>query len=111
MNEILNRIDKANHIVVISHINPDADSIGSASAVYTHILRLHKKVSWFCASKNISVKLKFLPWSEKIKNSFPASADLAISVYFTLFFHPFHSQPSTFLKVTPQGLHIHFLSL
>lgn len=80
MNEILAQIEKANHIVVISHINPDADSIGSASAVYTHLLRLHKKVSWFCASKNINEKLKFLPWSEKIKNSFPTSADLAISL-------------------------------
>lgn len=80
MNEILKRIDKANHIVVISHINPDADSIGSASAVYTHLLRLHKKVSWFCISKNINKKLKFLPWSEKIRNSFPSSADLAIAL-------------------------------
>lgn len=80
MNKILKRIDKANHIVVISHINPDADSIGSASAVYTHLLRLHKKVSWYCASKNINAKLKFLPWSEKIRNSFPSSADLAIAL-------------------------------
>lgn len=80
MNEILERIDKANHIVLISHINPDADSIGSASAVYTYLLRLHKKVSWFCASKNINAKLKFLPWSEKIRDSFVSSADLAISL-------------------------------
>lgn len=80
MNEILSRIEKAEHIVVISHINPDADSIGSASAFYTHILRLHKKVSWFCASKKIDPKLKFLPWVDKIKDSFPKSADLAVSL-------------------------------
>lgn len=80
MNEILKRIEEAKHIVVISHINPDADSIGSASAVYTYLLRLHKKVSWFCASKNINPKLTFLPWFERIRNSFPSSADLAISL-------------------------------
>lgn len=80
MNEILKRIDEAKHIVVISHVNPDADSIGSASAVYTHLLRLHKKVSWFCATKNINPKLAFLPWFEKIRNSFASSADLAISL-------------------------------
>lgn len=78
MNEILKKIEEANHIVVISHINPDADSIGSASAVYTHLLRLHKKVSFFCVTKNINQKLSFIPWFDKIKDSFPKSADLAI---------------------------------
>ncbi len=80
MNEILQRIEQAKHIVVISHVNPDADSLGSASALYTHILRLHKKVSWFCATKNINQKFLFLPWSENIKDSFTSSADLGISL-------------------------------
>jgi len=79
MNEILQRIDKAKHIVVISHVNPDADSLGSASAFYTHLLRLHKKVSFFCATKDINQKLAFLPWFKKIRSNFPNSADLAIS--------------------------------
>lgn len=80
MNDIIKRIDEANHIVVVSHINPDADSLGSASAIYTYILRLHKKVSFFCATKNINQKLSFIPWFEKIRDSFPASADLVISL-------------------------------
>jgi phosphoesterase RecJ-like protein len=80
MNEIIKRIEKANHIVVISHIHPDADSLGSASAMYTHILRLHKKVSWFCATKNINQRFQFLPWSENIRSSFSSSADLVISL-------------------------------
>lgn len=80
MNEILNRIDSARHIVVISHVNPDADSIGSASAMYSYLLQKHKKVSWFCQTKSISQKLLFIPWSEKIRDSFPGSADLAISL-------------------------------
>ena len=79
MQEILKRIDEAKHITVIAHMNPDADSLGSASAMYTHLLRLHKKVSFFCASKNINQKLSFLPWYDKIRNSFPTSSDLAIS--------------------------------
>lgn len=80
MKEIIKRIDSAKHIVVVAHINPDADSLGSASAMYTHLLRLHKKVSFFCASKNINPKLSFIPWFEKIRNSFPSSADLAITL-------------------------------
>lgn len=80
MNNIIKRIDDAKHIVVIAHKNPDADSLGSASAVYTHLLRLHKKVSFFCISKNINSKLIFIPWVDKIRDSFPSSADLVITL-------------------------------
>ncbi len=79
MNEILERIQQSSHITVIAHVNPDADSLGGASAMYTHILRLHKKVSFFCASTNLNQKLSFLPWFDKIRSSFPPSSDLAIS--------------------------------
>jgi len=80
MNNIIKRIDAAKHIVVIAHTNPDADSLGSASAVYTHLLRLHKKVSFFCTTKNINQKLSFIPWFDKIRDTFATSADLAISL-------------------------------
>lgn len=80
MNEIVSKIDNANHIVVISHINPDADSISSASAMYTYLLQKYKKVSWYCKSENISNNLSFIPWFEKIRNSFPSSSDLVISL-------------------------------
>jgi len=80
MNDILQRIERAKHIVVIAHTSPDADSLGSASAMYTHLLTLHKKVSFYCVSKNINPKFSFLPWFEKIRNSFPDSADLAIAL-------------------------------
>jgi len=79
MNNILKRIDTAKHIVVSVHVNPDADSIGSASAFYTYLLTLHKKVSFFCYTKNINQKLSFIPWFDKIRDSFPSSCDLAIS--------------------------------
>lgn len=79
LSEILNKIDKAEHIVLISHVNPDADSLGSASAMYSFLLQNYKKVSWFCKTEDINQKLSFVPWFEKIKTSFPISADLAIS--------------------------------
>lgn len=80
MNEIVQKIEKAAHIVLISHINPDADSLGSASAMYSFLLQKHKKVSWFCKTQNINQKFSCLPWFENIKASFPLSADLAISL-------------------------------
>jgi phosphoesterase RecJ-like protein len=78
--EIIEAIENAKHVVVIAHVNPDADSLSSASAVYTYMLKLHKKVSFFCASKSIDEKLKFLPWIEKIRHVFPKDADLAVSL-------------------------------
>ncbi len=79
MSEILTKIQNAEHIVLISHVNPDADSLGSSSAMYTFLLQNHKKVSWFCKTQEINQKFSFLPWFEKIKSTFPLSADLAIS--------------------------------
>lgn len=79
LSEVLEKIDKAGYIVLVSHVNPDADSIGSASAMYTFLLQCHKKVSWFCKTENIDKKLSFLPWFENIKSTFPSSADLAIA--------------------------------
>ena len=72
-------IDNARHIVLIAHVNPDADSLGSASAMYTHLLRLEKKVTFFCATERINPNLAFLPWFDRIRHQFPAKADLAIS--------------------------------
>jgi len=80
MMNIIERIEKAKHIVVIAHKNPDADSFGSASAFYTYLLQLHKKVSFFCKTKDISPKLLFLPWSDKVRDGFPKSADLVVSL-------------------------------
>ncbi|MBU1659724.1 bifunctional oligoribonuclease/PAP phosphatase NrnA [bacterium] len=80
MNEILKKIEEASHIVVLAHASPDADSLGSASALYTQLLRFHKKVTFFCVTENINHSLAFLPWFEKIKHTFPSSADLAISL-------------------------------
>jgi len=76
---LFERIEAARHIVLIAHINPDADSLGSASAMYTQMLRLQKKVTFFCATENIDTRLAFLPWFDKIRHQFPSSADLAIS--------------------------------
>lgn len=79
MTELFERIGTAEHIVLIAHLNPDADSLGSASAIYSYLLRLQKKATLFCVTETIDPNLTFLPWFEKIRHQFPASADLAIS--------------------------------
>lgn len=76
---LLSQIDAANHIVLIVHKNPDADSLGAACAFYSHLLRGQKKVTLFCLSKPINPNLAFLPWFDKITDRFPQDGDLMIS--------------------------------
>jgi len=79
LENILDVIKKARHVTVVAHIHPDADSAGSASALYTYMLQLHKKVTFYCATKTIDPALKCIPWVDKIKHTFPKSSDLVLS--------------------------------
>jgi len=75
----LSLIESSGHIVLIAHKNPDADSLGSACAFYSHLLRLRKKVTLFCASADIDSSLAFLPWFDEATDRFPGDADCMIS--------------------------------
>jgi phosphoesterase RecJ-like protein len=77
--QIPKALETANHIILIAHQDPDADSLGSASAFYSYLLRTQKKVTFYCVSPNIHTHLFFIPWVDKITNRFPLDADLAIS--------------------------------
>lgn len=72
-------IDSSEHIVLVAHKNPDADSLGSACAFYSYLLRLRKKVTLFCISADINPNLAFLPWFDKVTDRFPEDADCIIS--------------------------------
>lgn len=79
MNEIFKNIQNAKHIEIVAK----PEFLAVASALYTYILRLHKKVSLVCKSKNIGNKFSFLPWFEKIKVSDTPSADFTIACEFS----------------------------
>ncbi|WP_373036071.1 bifunctional oligoribonuclease/PAP phosphatase NrnA [Sulfurimonas sp.] len=76
MNNILDGIDNAKYVMIVA----DAKNLSCASALYTHLLRMHKKVSLVCESKNIDNKFSFLPWFEKIKSGRITSADFIIEL-------------------------------
>jgi phosphoesterase RecJ-like protein len=80
MNKILNNIQNAKHIMIVA----DNSTIYGASALYTHILRLHKKVSLVCDGESIGNNLSFLPWFDKVKTSKVTSADLTIEFKYSV---------------------------
>ena len=48
--QIYKKFLEADSIVLVSHKNPDADSLGSASALFRHLEARGKKVALFCAT-------------------------------------------------------------
>jgi len=77
--DVLQKIDAASRIVLIVSKYCDADSFGSASAFYTQLMRLEKKVTLLCSNEKPNYRLTFLPWFNKMRYQFASNADLFIS--------------------------------
>lgn len=58
-------IANSNNIILVTHINPDGDAIGSALAMYIHCYGLGKNVNIVIDSP-VPFNLKFLPFSDTI---------------------------------------------
>lgn len=74
MNSIFKKIDEVKYIQIVV----TQEYLPVASALYTYILRLHKKVSLICTTKEINQKYSFLPWFDKIRKVESSSAELNI---------------------------------
>lgn len=76
----LQLIEKSRYILIITHVNPDPDSIGSALALSNlfHENKIKHKV--FNISFDLPQNLDFIPRFDKITDQLPAFFDLAISV-------------------------------
>ncbi len=77
--QVWDLIDKSHYITLISHLNPDGDSLGCALAFYPTLKKMGKNVSLFNATHPVAKKYDFLPNFSKMKSSFPKKCDLLIS--------------------------------
>jgi len=64
-NKIFQLIDRAQHIMLVPHPNPDGDTLGSVSALYSWLISKNKVIDVFCKTP-ISSKLSYLPNIEKV---------------------------------------------
>jgi len=71
----IDKIHNAKHILLVVK----NDSFMNASALYTYILMLHKKVS-IQNIEPLQTKLSFLPWFDKCRENRPSSADYVVEV-------------------------------
>ncbi|BCD59754.1 MULTISPECIES: bifunctional oligoribonuclease/PAP phosphatase NrnA [unclassified Nitratiruptor] len=78
MTEALRKIQEVNRIVLLTHVNPDADTLGSALGMY-HILQKMGKKAVVVNTTELPYNLDFLPGIEKVKKQLPSSYELMIS--------------------------------
>jgi phosphoesterase RecJ-like protein len=76
----LELIEKSRYILIITHVNPDADSISSALALSNLFFENKIKHKVFNVSLDLPSNLDFISRFEKITDQFPKFFDLAISV-------------------------------
>lgn len=66
-------------VLLVSHLNPDGDNIGSTAALYDDLLLRGKDVYWY-GEDAVPDFLQFVPYVEKRGIVSPKSFDLAISL-------------------------------
>jgi len=67
--EVKSKIDNAKSITILSHLNPDADALGTALGIYNLLVQdKSKKVEVVNASTSLPRYLDFLPNFKKIKH-------------------------------------------
>lgn len=74
-------IEKANHILVIAHVDPDGDAIGSLTAVGQALLQLGKRVTLACDDA-VPERFHYLPMATEVRREPNANLhyDLVIAV-------------------------------
>lgn len=79
--EVQKKIEAAESITILSHINPDADALGTALGIY-HLLSANhrgKKIEVVNVSKTLPRYLDFLPHFQRIKHKMDYEKGLVIT--------------------------------
>lgn len=77
--EVKQAVDRYESITILSHLNPDADALGTALGIYALCIQENKKVEIVNASTELPYHLDFLPNFKKIKHHMDYDKSLIIS--------------------------------
>lgn len=80
LQEIKTILDEARYVLVLTHINPDADTISCGLALSNYMYENKIKHKVYNRSRDIPKILDFLPKFDKITDQIPKFYDLVISV-------------------------------
>lgn len=93
------KIQNAKHIVIVLQKNASVDYLCSATALYTYLLQLHKKVSLYSERQDYALNLNFLPWFDKLKSSYPSSSDYSIQACSSLALYEYFASNDIILNL------------
>lgn len=80
VDEVKAKIDQHESITILSHLNPDADALGTALGIYALLSKDHsKKVEVVNASTMLPLYLDFMPNFKKIKHKIDYTNSLIIA--------------------------------
>ncbi|MFA4931198.1 MAG: DHH family phosphoesterase [Patescibacteria group bacterium] len=77
--QIVEKIKNANNILLVSHVNPDEDAIGSVLALSHTLKKLGKNITVACSGQN-SDKHQFLPDFDSVKNEIVGTRQFIITL-------------------------------
>lgn len=77
VSQIRETIERAEHVLVVSHIDPDGDALGSQLAMGQYLQDLGKTV-YLMRDSQIPDKYSFLPGIEKIRSASSIASDLRL---------------------------------
>ena len=78
--DVRDKLHEAQSITIISHINPDADTLGTALGIYALLCKdASKRVEIVNASAALPLYLDFLPYFHKIKHKMEYAESLVIA--------------------------------
>lgn len=78
-NEVVNLIKNAKNVAIVTHVRPDADCLGSASALKGALLSLGKTADIYCDSE-ISQNFLVIPFIDKVNLPDNTNYDTVIAV-------------------------------
>ncbi len=67
-------LEKAENILVITHVDPDGDAIGSLTAVGLAMKQIEQKVTLVC-DDNVPARFRYLPMAGKVRKTVDESVD------------------------------------
>lgn len=77
--QIVELVSKSQRILILTHINPDGDALGSTLALFLALKKMGKEVVAYCQDA-MPQALKFLPEINQIVNDFQSQRDFIISI-------------------------------
>ena len=78
--EVIEAINGSRYILILTHLNPDADTISCALALSNYCFEKNIKHKVFNSSKELPFSLNFLPRFDKITDQIPKFYDLVVYV-------------------------------